>query len=39
MAGIFPNSPRVYTVDYYSAVKRKALLTQATTRMNLEDIR
>ena len=27
-----------YTTEYYSALKRKEILTKATTRMNLENI-
>ena len=29
----------IHTVEYYSALKRKEILTPATTRMNLENIR
>ena len=28
----------IHTIDYYSAIKRKAILIHATTWMNLEDI-
>lgn len=28
----------VYTMDYHSSLKRKAILTDVTTRNNLEDI-
>lgn len=28
----------IHTPEYYSALKRKEIVTQATTRMNLEDI-
>ena len=28
----------LHTMDYYSALKRKEILTYATTRMNVEDI-
>ena len=32
------NKMRMHTMEYYSALKRKEILTHATTRMNLEDI-
>lgn len=28
----------IHTMEYYSALKRKEILTSATTQMNLEDI-